>query len=938
MNRLRVRLTAGLSAGLLAGGATMLIVPVAHSAAVKTDPYGGIITSSAVTAAVKAGPFKGMTFTVNQTEGLSNQALSVSWTGGTPTSIGNGGKFLSDYVQIMQCWGDPVASPTAPVATGLDSSGSPVTGTDPTNDVTSDNYTLTGGDPKLTNGTDAGPARERCEYGGTPPTTAQVPTADSEFNGSRETAYSWETYGGAAAAYGTAAHPSTFAEIPFDSVTGDVSTQTDSWSSTPPNNSFFDYSTTNEVDGAQTFANGTGHVWFTADTAFEAPGLGCGQTVSDTSSALVPCWLVIVPRNNTEPDGNSLMADDAEDVSGPPLTPEAWANRIAIPLDFNPVASTCRIGADEQETTGSELVDEAMTSWQPVLCQHGGATYGYSANPDEQAREQLSSGGTPLVFTSQPLDASQVPSGGSVTYAPVTLSGISIAFNIDHQTPGQDTGPQLNNLKLTPRLVAKLLTFSYAGAVNAGGNGSGGHVGGLPVGTSSGQGYDWTLKNPSSLFYDPDFAQYNCPADTAGVPDCSSTFFSEEGQAEAATLVVQLGNLDAIKAVWGWIEADPAARAWLAGHPDPWGMVVNPYYSSSRKALSDNPYAANPTGQAFVPDDSFPYNDPYSYTLGGLSEQDGTTEVTSPPLTLLNTYPYANDLITAAQETRAANDASDLTWAPGCTVGSCFSATGPEPTGEDVMLTVTDTVSAERYGLQTASLSAAGDDGPNGNQDNEYTPNFVSPTSGSLLAGATAMKPISRGSAVLWPDPAARGGAYPLTMLAYAATIPAILTKAQLADYSALLRYAAGPGQTSGTGIGQLPPGYVPLPPSLVAQTERAADAIARFTPARASAGSSGGGTPVAKPPGLTEAPGTTSVRPGSGRSSSGSVAGTGAGVGSAAIRLPGVTPAGLASFRYALPVGASAGLLAALLIPLVLGRRATRLLRRPPLPLAVRR
>ncbi len=51
------------------------------------------------------GRFASMEFTVNQTEDLNNQAISVTWSGGIPTQSGPG-NFAAHYVQIFQCWGD----------------------------------------------------------------------------------------------------------------------------------------------------------------------------------------------------------------------------------------------------------------------------------------------------------------------------------------------------------------------------------------------------------------------------------------------------------------------------------------------------------------------------------------------------------------------------------------------------------------------------------------------------------------------------------------------------------------------------------------------------------------------------------------------------------------------------------------------------------------
>ena len=51
------------------------------------------------------GAFANMAFTVNQTRKLGNQAISITWTGGTPTIKGPN-RFGEHFVQMMQCWGD----------------------------------------------------------------------------------------------------------------------------------------------------------------------------------------------------------------------------------------------------------------------------------------------------------------------------------------------------------------------------------------------------------------------------------------------------------------------------------------------------------------------------------------------------------------------------------------------------------------------------------------------------------------------------------------------------------------------------------------------------------------------------------------------------------------------------------------------------------------
>lgn len=83
-------------------------------------------------------------------------------------------------------------------------------------------------------------------------------------------------------------------------------------------------------------------------------------------------------------------------------------------------------------------------------------------------------------------------------------------------------------MKLTPRLVAKLLTQSYRGAVE-----------GQP---------DYLKNNPTGLTVDPEFLNLN--------PDY-------KGFAAVTTppdALVQLGSSDLTTLLWNWIKADPDAN------------------------------------------------------------------------------------------------------------------------------------------------------------------------------------------------------------------------------------------------------------------------------------------------------------------------------------------------------------------------------------------
>jgi hypothetical protein len=131
------------------------------------------------------------------------------------------------------------------------------------------------------------------------------------------------------------------------------------------------------------------------------------------------------------------------------------------------------------------------------------------------------------------------------------------------------------------------------------------------------------------------------------------------------------------------------------------------------------------------------------------------------------------------------------------------------------MIGLSDTPSAERYSVVPVALrNALGE--------------FVVPDAAAMRAAVQAMRPD--GAGVLVTDPGIRAaGAYPHTVVTYAATVPGKLTAAQRADYARLIRYAVGDGQAPAAGGSGLAPGYLPLPDSLRASASAAATAIERY-------------------------------------------------------------------------------------------------------------
>lgn len=711
--------------------------------------------------------FSGLAITVNQTANLTNQAVSITWTGGTPTVTGPG-RFGSQYLQIMQCWGD-------------------------------DDGTVPG---------NPGPPPEQCEQGAVAATYGGLPGGlyPSGFTLSR--VISRSTWANFDQTVGHLDTRTTNVWLPFRSVDGTVvGVQTDPtfnpsvvggnfWL-----NPFYNLITTNEIAGAATGPNGDGAELFQIVTGLQSSGLGCGQRVQPVEGAdnkIPRCWIVIVPRGTpTDENAGTPFAASADQsgVATSPLAPGAWAHRIAIPIDFNPVDSSCVLGADERRIAGSELALRAVASWQPSLCATPGLPpYAYAPVSDSSARQQLVSGqpGAPgMVVVSRPLSATTVDPAKPVVYAPLSVSGIVIGFNIE-RNPKPDSPPdaqqlagvRVADLNLTPRLVAKLLTQSYLSQITI----------------QRAPNYQWMSGNPSNMALDPDFLQFNPEFAQLQVAD-TRTF---------SGLELPAGNSDAAQQVWGWVLADPEARAWLDGQPDAWGMKVNPVYATVA--------SANSTGAAFgAPEpNSFPKADPYCYQ--GPAQGPANSIVPS-PLCGTDWMPYARSFADAAQVTRAASDGAKIVQNPFALNSSeVWTRELPQFLGRRNMMAITDTPSAALFGLQTARLSRAGDNGPGRT--------FVAADEGGLTAGVESM---SAGSdpTVLEPAPvAAAPGAYPLTSVAYAAVSPSSLDSQARTEYAAFLDYAAGPGQVAGLELGQLPRGYTPLPDTLRAQTGAAATAV----------------------------------------------------------------------------------------------------------------
>ncbi len=535
------------------------------------------------------GPFSDLVVTVSQTRNLVNQVVRISWEGGKPTKP-DFGPVGVNYLQIMQCWGGTLED---------------------------------------------GPPREQCVYG-----------AQKTGNGGQNTNSRQMTTAGLVDPLEDKYAEYKFDDlsyIPFVSWTGKTTTGNKS--------EFFDRYTSNESNHVRTRGDGTGEDFFEVQTGVESPGLGCGQA-RDGESPL--CWLVVVPRGDLEVDGSKRGLTFAEGLDTSPLLSSNWQHRIVFPLEFQPVGAACSITGSETPLLGTDRIIEAITRWQPAWCLDDLGNFSYTVLSDLEARQKLKTEQPGLNFLSYGVPPEEAPR--PVVYAPVTLSGLTIAFNVESQSstlaPEEvrlRDGKRLRDIKMTPRLLAKLLTQSY-------------QYDAVPLPKK-------VAKNPFDISQDPDFLELN--------PQFKGLRFPGLGH-----IVTTLGETDSARLVWDWIWSDDEARAWIKGKADPWGMVVNPTYERQSYPRSD-----------------FPRSDNTCVTYS-----DRTV-----PLCTFDLFPFGGDLYAASRAASRGDSLSSGTWDPAA-LPPGYKKTPPQDPGRRAMVVISDSPLSTRFSLTPALLrNAAGE-------------------------------------------------------------------------------------------------------------------------------------------------------------------------------------------------------------------------------------
>jgi hypothetical protein len=703
--------------------------------------------------------FQGLTVNVSQTQDITDQGITVSWSwtgaSGQPTqTIINGAAVAGNFLQLMECYGDSSSGPSPQDC----EYGSP--GMLPANILNADVGSRTG---------------DLCDLGSNgqplPPNTGTPP--DSQDGDTAVFGCDPEEPGSSNPSDVDPSDPTQYF-VPFVPVNDTSSpAYTDSALS-----SYFTQFNTNEVQEAVTNQDGDGQLQFETLTGTQAPGLGCGEL--ESNGQVRNCWLVIVPRGEYEPNGYEINpgGGESQDLYSSPLSASNWAMRIQIHLDYEAVPQFCPINVQETETVGTQVIARAVQSWQLALNSAANCTriYGYSAVPEATSTQQLasSSSGVGLAFTTIPIGSEAARDGGPPTslpqilYAPVAVSAVGFGFNINEST-GYITTP----VKLTPELLAKALTQVYKTDLPDYD----------PAVSATFGGPSWSAPNPVNISEDPEFEKLNPEVKPTPTPDALAPLLTEDHSAIN-------------QQIWEWIQADPAASAWLDQ-----GTVT-----ATNNVAVDPDYEALQLG-APPAQDEFPRA--YTGVLdlpNGVGDNESGTDQTQHSLDLL---PYVNNYEQAASDVLTANDPATIgSWdptavSPAGTTGY-WEKVGAEQIGQTFMWGISDTGDLAADGLIDAELCT--DSGTN----------CVGPSTASLTAAVDSATTDSAG--LLEVNPADPGtGGYPLTEVTYAA-VATDVSSAELTDYADLIAYAVGAGQTPGVAPGDLPPGYLPLTASLKAQ------------------------------------------------------------------------------------------------------------------------
>jgi ABC-type phosphate transport system substrate-binding protein len=185
-----------------------------------------------------------------------------------------------------------------------------------------------------------------------------------------------------------------------------------------------------------TAADGTGSAQFEVRPASNLPQLGC--------SATNPCSMLVYENDALPIQPGSLPAA-----------------RVVIPITFAPSQADCPTITDfDVRVDGSATSAGLFYAWAARICQgESSVVLDYTETSSTTGRENFLAGLIDFGVTALPAteeELSHHPEHRDYSYAPIAASAVVVAYNLTDPF----TGLRVENLVVSPRLVARLVTNS----------------------------------------------------------------------------------------------------------------------------------------------------------------------------------------------------------------------------------------------------------------------------------------------------------------------------------------------------------------------------------------------------------------------------------------------------------------------------------------------
>lgn len=490
-----------------------------------------------------------------------------------------------------------------------------------------------------------------------------------------------------------------------------------------------------------------------------------------------PCVIVV-----TEEPGQGPAAG-----AGPTVTP---ANSAVVPLTFASQSNGCPSSDPQLQVESSFSVQNFIPAAVQATCTKAGGVVGLdSATDDGTVIKDFASGVTPLAFVSDAADPVQLAYalGKGYAFIPVALSGTAESF-LAGASSGSNVFP-IDTYKLTPNMVAGLLTTNYQSAT--------GNISFHPPGYVGSDNVAAALATATPVV----------TCDTTGTDTLAGC---PKAKSEQLDFEQQYTSFDLL-------------------NPEPTGDYAPQTFGS---------FNANvPSGSSFQATQWLCDAPNAPITVPVSVVQPGSSTPTTVPVTVQDPNTASSDLVNQPQSSTVWSTSNGYPWAfPSCqgystlpafaglatNYGEYQSPLGqsagmrkwcygggvlpqpPSPQNPCAAFGLMDTSEAAFYGLSTAQIqNAAG--------------NFVAPTTASLEAAAKEFSPCPAqdlacpsGTYATDYDDASNTAAYAMPTLTYAVVPTTSLANDEGTEIKDLLTNLVTFAHT-----GSLPQGYAPLPDSI---------------------------------------------------------------------------------------------------------------------------